>query len=103
MAFPHQQARKEHEWKEDKPGRTGVLRKFFKRAIDIAVDRDCDDDVKPAENFTCGAPGHNVQTSFSMPALFKPAQHALQTPEEFLPAVLRALLVGLLAFAYQAG
>jgi hypothetical protein len=58
MAFPHQQSRKEHRWKEDESSRPSVLGKLFKWAVNIAVDRDCDDDVNPAKNRTSDTPIH---------------------------------------------
>src|SRR6266436_4228665 len=35
MAFPHPQSRKDHYRKEDIPSWGGIVRKFFKRTIDI--------------------------------------------------------------------
>ena len=50
MAFPHPQSRKDHSRKEDKPSCRGIVRKFFKRTIDIAEYRNGKDDVNPAKN-----------------------------------------------------
>jgi hypothetical protein len=58
MAFPHQQSGKEHCWKEDESSRPRVQGKLVKRAVNIAVDRDCDDDVNPAKNRASDTPIH---------------------------------------------
>ena len=52
MAFPHPQSRKDHYRKEDIPSREGIVRKFFKRTIDVTEYRNAEDDVNPAENRT---------------------------------------------------
>ena len=54
MAFPHQQSRKDHERKEDKPGGACVQWKLFERTVDISVYRNAEDDVNPAKNRTGG-------------------------------------------------
>ena len=54
MAFPHPQSREDHDWEEDVAGWAGVVGKFFKRAIDVAEDRDAEDDVNPAKDRTLG-------------------------------------------------
>src|SRR6266404_1050644 len=54
MAFPHPQSRKDHYRKEDKPSCGGIVRKFFKRTIDITEYRNGKDDVNPAKNRTFG-------------------------------------------------
>jgi hypothetical protein len=63
MAFPHPQPCHHHYRKEDKPGCGGIVRKSFKRAIDIAEYRNGKDDVNPAKNQTCGARVHDVLIS----------------------------------------
>src|SRR5262249_6832961 len=50
MAFPHPQARHDHDREEDVPGRCCIVRQDFERAIDIAGDRNGADDVYPAED-----------------------------------------------------
>src|SRR5882762_11785818 len=52
MAFPHPQSRKDHYRKEDKPSCGGIVRKSFKRTIDIAEYRNAEDKVNPAKNRT---------------------------------------------------
>src|SRR5882672_9919910 len=59
MAFPHPQSRKDHYRKEDKPSCGGIVRKFFKRTIDIAEYRNGKDDVNPAKNRTLGGIFHD--------------------------------------------
>src|SRR5882762_3818005 len=54
MAFPHPQSRKDHYRKEDKPSCGGVVRKSFKRTIDITEYRNTKDDVNPAKNRAFG-------------------------------------------------
>ena len=58
MALPHPQSRKDHYRKEDKPGRESIVRKFFKRTVDIAEYRNTEDNVNPAKNQTLGALVH---------------------------------------------
>jgi hypothetical protein len=59
MAFPHPQSRKEHYRNDDKPNTVGVLWKFFKRTVNIAKDRDAENDVNPAKNRTFGSFFHD--------------------------------------------
>src|ERR1700730_12543402 len=59
MPFPHPQSRKDHYRNDDKPNTAGVLRKFFKRAINIAEYRNAEDDVNPAINRTFGGVFHD--------------------------------------------
>ncbi len=63
MSFPHPQSRKDHDRKKDKPGCGGVVRKFFKRTIDVADYRNAEDDVNPAKNRTLGGTIHGVSAS----------------------------------------
>jgi hypothetical protein len=50
MAFPHPHSRKDHYRNEEKPGRSGVVRNLFKRAINITEYRYAEDDVNPAND-----------------------------------------------------
>ena len=59
MAFPHPQSRKDHHRKEDKPSCGGVVRKSFKRTIDITDYRNAKDDVIPTKNRTFGGVIHD--------------------------------------------
>ena len=59
MAFSHPQSRKEHYRNDDKPNPVGVLRKFFKRTINITEYRNAKDDVNPAKNRTCDGTLHD--------------------------------------------
>src|SRR6266849_6685959 len=54
VALPHPQSRKDHYRKEDKPSCGGIVRKFFKRTINITEYRNAKDDVNPAKNRTLG-------------------------------------------------
>src|SRR5580693_4417915 len=96
MAFPHQQSGKDHERKEDEPGRRCVLWKLFKRTVEISVYRNGDDDVNPAKNRTRRDICSHGQVSFSTAALFEPGDNVFQVAHELLPAVLSTLVVGLL-------
>src|SRR5690348_671877 len=60
MAFPHPQTGKDHDRNEDKPGRTGVLREIFERTINIADNRNAQNDVNPAKNPTWDAWAHGI-------------------------------------------
>src|SRR5882724_6722681 len=59
VAFPHPQSRKDHYRKEDKPSCGGIVRKLFKRTIDITEYRNAEDEVNPAKNRTLGALVHD--------------------------------------------
>lgn len=59
MALPHPQSRKHHHRKEHKPGSGGIVRKSFKRTIDIAEYRNGKDDVDPANKRTLGGLLHD--------------------------------------------
>ena len=52
MAFPHPQSRNDHERNEHEPSWRSVVGKVFKRAVDIAEDRNGKEDVNPAKNRT---------------------------------------------------
>jgi hypothetical protein len=54
MAFPHPQSRKDHYRNEDIPSWGGIVRKFFKRTINIAEYRNAKDEVNPAKNRALG-------------------------------------------------
>jgi len=60
MAFPHPQSRKDHYREEDKPSWRRVVRKFFKRTINITEYRNAKDDVNAAENRTLGGFLHDL-------------------------------------------
>src|SRR4051812_17569299 len=55
MAFPHPQSGKDHNRNKDIPSEGRVLRKFFKRTINITEYRNAEDEVNPANNRTCEA------------------------------------------------
>src|SRR5579862_5130682 len=50
MAFPHPQSRQNHGRNKDIARLEGVARKLVERAINIAEDRNAENDVNPAEN-----------------------------------------------------
>src|SRR3954447_26552857 len=52
MAFPHPQSGKDHNRNKDIPSEGRVVRKFFKRTINITEYRNAEDEVNPAENRT---------------------------------------------------
>jgi hypothetical protein len=52
MAFPHPEARKNHDGKKDKTSSGGILWKFVKRTVDITENRNANDDVNRAKNPT---------------------------------------------------
>ena len=58
MAFPHPKSRKHNYRKGDKPNNGGVVWKLFKRAINIADDRNAKDEVNPAQDQAFGGSGH---------------------------------------------
>ena len=59
MAFPHPQSGKEHYRDDHKPNTVGVLWDFFKRTVNIAEDRNAENDVNPAKNRTLGGFFHD--------------------------------------------
>src|SRR6266852_9448888 len=58
MAFPHPQSRKDHYRKENIPSCGGIVRKFFKRTINVTEYRNTKDDVNPAKNRAFGGIFH---------------------------------------------
>src|SRR5262245_2814484 len=66
MAFPHPKPRKDHYWQEHIPGCGGIVRKAFKRTIDITDNRNGKDDVNPAKNRTFGSFLHYWSPRFTL-------------------------------------
>jgi hypothetical protein len=60
MSFPHPKSREEEYRKEDKSNSGSVLWNLLKRTIDIADDRNAEDDVNPAKNRTFDALVHSI-------------------------------------------
>lgn len=95
MPFPHQQSGQNHEWKEDIPCRWRVKRKLVKRAIDIAVDGDRQDNVDPAKNgahllvllFLGDGPGHVARTG-----LIELCHNIFEVGRELIPGISRAAI-----------
>lgn len=56
MAFPHPQPGKDHDWNEDISRWHGVLRNFVKGAIDVAEDRNAEDQMDPSKDGAREAP-----------------------------------------------
>ncbi len=50
MTFPHPQTCQEHDGNEDEAGWEGVLRNLVKWTVDVAEDRDAEDQVYPAKD-----------------------------------------------------
>src|SRR5436189_228836 len=50
IALPHPQSGNDKHWKENVPRRRGVIWNVFKRAIDVAHDRNAEDQMNRAKN-----------------------------------------------------
>ena len=50
MALPHPKSGEDKEGKENKPDRGGVIRNLVKRTVNVAKDRNAEDDVNPTED-----------------------------------------------------
>ena len=50
VALPHPQPRKDHDGNEDVAGWRRILRNFIERTVNVAEDRDAEDQVNPAED-----------------------------------------------------
>src|SRR5579862_2686617 len=93
MAFPHPQARQDHDREEDKSGWGSILRKFVERTVNVAVNRNANHDVNPAKNRSLLRDlRFHGQASFfsmliSMSTLLQPREHTLQVADKLLPAV----------------
>ncbi len=59
MAFPHPESREDKDRKEDKSNGGGILRNFFKRAVNVAENRNAEDDMNPANDRTYDALVHD--------------------------------------------
>src|SRR5574338_177639 len=81
MAFPHPQSRKSNHRKRDISNNWRVVRKLFKRAVNVTDNRNAEEDVNPAENRTL--PG----ISHSIPFLRKFAAHIFQSAPRVFSAV----------------
>src|SRR2546423_3457963 len=93
MAFPHPQSRQQHDGKEYQPGCGGVIRKDFKRTIDIADDWNAADDVNPANNRTFGGISHDRSV---LHFCRRSRDHSLPPGFELLPLLLMVALHHLL-------
>ena len=60
MAFPHPQSGKDNYRDRDEPNDGRVVRKFFKRTVNISDYRNGKDDVNPAKDRTFGGFIHDL-------------------------------------------
>ncbi len=92
-AGKHPKPRKDYHRNEDKPNSVGVLLNFRSLAINVAEDRDAEDQVNASKDQTFGGDIHDhlVKPAFCSAQL---PNNALQAAEKLLPAVGRALVIG---------
>src|SRR5579862_8205616 len=59
MAFPHPQSRQQHDGKKHKARDRSIVRKDMKRAVNIAEDRNGEDDMDPEHDHSLGCVLHD--------------------------------------------
>ena len=69
MALPHPESRKDKDGQKDKPNGGGIVWEFFERAVDVAENRNAEDEVSPARERTLGGRFHD---RFVIPLSAKP-------------------------------
>jgi hypothetical protein len=66
MAFPHPKSGKDKSRNGDKPNHGGIVWQFLKRTVNIARDRNAQDEVNQARNPTFGGNTHHSILSFDV-------------------------------------